>query len=129
MRKFALLLIPVIALGLGLFFLLSGDPYEELANQQLSLITDAVETVTTFEENGNSEEALSKLASLKNDFANWTANQDRLDEAGDKAPGEILAEIEQRRGELANSMIQLEISEHQKASEVLAALESLVSQP
>ena len=129
MKKFALLLVPLVALGAGLFFLSSGNPYEELASKQLSLITDAVDTIATFEETGNGDEALTKLASLKKEFSNWSANQNRLEEAGKKAPSEVLAEIEQKRGELANAMIQLEVSEHQKAPEVLAALESLVSQP
>lgn len=129
MKKSLLILIPLVALGVGLYFLLSGNPYEDLAKQQLSLISDAVETVTTFEKTGNAEEALAKLESLKKDFADWSNHQDQLDQAGDKAPGEILAEIEQKRGELANALIQLEISEHEKAPEVLAALESLVSQP
>ena len=129
MKKSLLILIPLLALGVGLYFLLSGNPYEELANRQLLLISDAVETVTNFEKTGNADEALAKFESLKKEFADWSKNQNQLDQAGDKAPGEVLAEIEQKRGELANALIQLEISEHDKAPEVLAALERLVNQP
>lgn len=129
MKKFALLFVPLVALGIGLFFLFSGNPYEKLANKQLTLITDAVDTIASFEKTGNGDEALTRLTSLKKEFSRWSANQKQLDKAGEKAPGEVLAEIEQKRGELANAMIQLEVSEHQKAAEVLAALESLVSQP
>ncbi len=129
MKKFFLILVPLVALGVGLYLVLSGNPYEKLAKQQLSLMSDAVESVTTFEKNGNAEEALTKLESLKKDFANWSGRQDQLAQAGDKAPAEILAEIEQKRGELANALIQLEISEHENAPKVLTALESIVNQP
>jgi len=129
MKKFFLILIPLVASGVGLYLVLSGNPHEELAKQQLSLISEAVESVTTFEKNGDADEALTKLESLKKDFANWSDRQDQLAKAGEKAPAEILAEIEQKRGELANALIQLEISEHEDAPKVLTALESLVNQP
>ena len=129
MKKFFLILIPLLASGVGLYLVLSGNPHEELAKQQLSLISEAVESVTTFEKNGDADEALTKLESLKKDFANWSDRQDQLAKAGEKAPAEILAEIEQKRGELANALIQLEISEHEDAPKVLTALESLVNQP
>jgi hypothetical protein len=93
MKKFALLFVPLVALGIGLFFLFSGNPDGELANKQLTLIRDAVDPIATFKETGNGDEALTRLASLKKELPNWSANQKQLDKVSEQAPGEVLAAL------------------------------------
>jgi len=62
---------------------------------------------------------------LEPKFAQWSQRQEELTKGSDQVPVEMLAEIEQLRGELANAMIQLEISDHQGAAEVLNVLEKI----
>jgi len=117
---FALLVVAV-----GYFLISRGSQVENLASQQLSLIRETVEVVLEFEKTGKAEQATQQLKNLEPKFAQWSQRQEELTKGSDQVPVEMLAEIEQLRGELANAMIQLEISDHQGAAEVLNVLEKI----
>jgi|GEM_PF-4129553 len=117
---FALLVVAV-----GYFLISRGSQVENLASQQLSLIRETVQVVLEFEKTGKAEQATQQLQNLEPKFAQWSQRQEELTKGSDQVPVEKLAEIEQLRGELANAMIQLEISDHQGAVEVLNVLEKI----
>jgi len=117
---FALLVVAV-----GYFLISRGSQVENLASQQLSLIRETVQVVLEFEKTGKAEQATQQLQNLEPKFAQWSQRQEELTKGSDQVPVEMLAEIEQLRGELANAMIQLEISDHQGAAEVLNVLEKI----
>ena len=117
---FALLVVAV-----GYFLISRGSQVENLASQQLSLIRETVQVVLEFEKTGKAEQATQQLQNLEPKFAQWSQRQEELTKGSDQVPVEMLAEIEQLRGELANAMIQLEISDHQGAVEVLNVLEKI----
>jgi len=117
---FALLVVAV-----GYFLISRGSQVENLASQQLSLIRETVQVVLEFEKTGKAEQATQQLKNLEPKFAQWSQRQEELTKGSDQVPVEMLAEIEQLRGELANAMIQLEISDHQGAVEVLNVLEKI----
>ena len=127
MKKILFSAIVCLVLG-GLIYLAqsSGDSHDKVADDQIALITQSLETLHGFDEFGDASAAISQLKNASSLFKETRKRALSLGEGS--ASEERVATIERLGGELLNCAINLELSENAKAAEVSEALEELMSQ-
>lgn len=123
-----LLLLVLNILVWGGYQLFRPDSPDQIAEDQIELMQDALLSLENFNSNGDAQTTIDKLETLATRYTDLLARRKKLSKKANEVDGKLISEIEKLGGELVNESLEVEISGKSEAAEVAAAFEKFSNQ-
>ena len=112
----------------GGYHLLRPDSPDQIAEDQIELMQEAILTLENFNDSGDAKSSIDKLGELTARYNDLLKRRKKLGVEANQANENLTTEIKKLSGELLNESLQVEISDKDEAAEVTAAYEKFSSQ-